>query len=85
MISWRKAGIEYVADWVLDEQPVPTRTRTGEIVFVPYPSKSMMSLTAPFSSNRQMRSSSVAGINLIAYTKTMLRRRGLWGFQSILA
>jgi peptidoglycan/xylan/chitin deacetylase (PgdA/CDA1 family) len=31
-----EAGIEYVADWVLDEQPVPIRTRTGEIVSVPY-------------------------------------------------
>ena len=29
-------GIEYVADWVLDEQPVPLRTRVGEIVSVPY-------------------------------------------------
>jgi allantoinase len=29
-------GIEYVADWVLDEQPVPIRTRTGSIVSVPY-------------------------------------------------
>ena len=31
-----EAGIEYVADWVLDEQPVPIRTRVGEIVSVPY-------------------------------------------------
>lgn len=31
-----EAGIEYVADWVLDDQPVPLRTRTGEIVAVPY-------------------------------------------------
>lgn len=31
-----KAGIEYVADWVLDEQPVPLRTRAGPIVSVPY-------------------------------------------------
>ena len=31
-----EAGIEYVADWVLDEQPVPIRTRAGEIVSVPY-------------------------------------------------
>ena len=30
------AGIEYVADWVLDEQPVPLKTRAGEIVSVPY-------------------------------------------------
>jgi peptidoglycan/xylan/chitin deacetylase (PgdA/CDA1 family) len=30
------AGIEYVADWVLDEQPVPIRTRTGRMVSVPY-------------------------------------------------
>jgi allantoinase len=29
-------GIEYVADWVLDEQPVPIRTRAGSIVSVPY-------------------------------------------------
>jgi allantoinase len=27
-----EAGIEYVADWVLDEQPVPLKTRVGEIV-----------------------------------------------------
>jgi peptidoglycan/xylan/chitin deacetylase (PgdA/CDA1 family) len=31
-----EAGIEYVADWVLDEQPVPLRTRAGTIVSVPY-------------------------------------------------
>ena len=31
-----QAGIEYVADWVLDEQPVPLRTRAGSIVSVPY-------------------------------------------------
>ncbi|UQS88768.1 polysaccharide deacetylase family protein [Pseudomonas chlororaphis subsp. piscium] len=30
------AGIEYVADWVLDDQPVPIKTRTGNIVSVPY-------------------------------------------------
>lgn len=31
-----EAGIEYVADWVLDEQPVSIKTRAGEIVSVPY-------------------------------------------------
>ncbi|MBV8392984.1 MAG: polysaccharide deacetylase, partial [Alphaproteobacteria bacterium] len=31
-----EAGIEYVADWVLDEQPISLRTRAGEIVSVPY-------------------------------------------------
>ncbi len=31
-----EAGIEYVADWVLDEQPVPIRTAHGEVVAVPY-------------------------------------------------
>ena len=31
-----EAGIEYVADWVLDEQPVWLRTRAGGIVSVPY-------------------------------------------------
>ena len=31
-----EAGIEYIADWVLDDQPVPLRTRVGEIVSVPY-------------------------------------------------
>ena len=29
-------GIEYVADWVLDEQPVPIRTRSGRLISVPY-------------------------------------------------
>jgi allantoinase len=32
----KEAGIEYVADWVLDDQPVTLRTRAGEIVSVPY-------------------------------------------------
>ncbi len=32
----REAGIEYVADWVLDDQPVTLSTRAGEIVSVPY-------------------------------------------------
>src|SRR5262249_19145600 len=31
-----EAGIEYVADWVLDEQPVVLATRSGPIVSVPY-------------------------------------------------
>ncbi len=31
-----EAGIEYVADWVLDEQPVPVRTRTGRLFSIPY-------------------------------------------------
>jgi allantoinase len=31
-----EAGIEYVADWVLDEQPIPLKTRAGEIVSIPY-------------------------------------------------
>ena len=30
------AGIEYVADWVLDDQPLTLRTRSGPIVSVPY-------------------------------------------------
>lgn len=31
-----EAGIEYVADWVLDEQPVPIQTRSGNMVSIPY-------------------------------------------------
>jgi allantoinase len=31
-----EAGIEYVADWVLDEQPLSLKTRSGSIVSVPY-------------------------------------------------
>jgi allantoinase len=31
-----EAGIEYVADWVLDDLPVPIRTRTGSMHSVPY-------------------------------------------------
>src|SRR5690606_10719838 len=31
-----EAGIEYVADWVLDEQPVRVHTRAGELYSVPY-------------------------------------------------
>ena len=31
-----EAGIEYVADWVLDEQPVYLKTTKGPIVSVPY-------------------------------------------------
>jgi allantoinase len=31
-----EAGIEYVADWVLDDQPLTLRTRCGGIVSVPY-------------------------------------------------
>ncbi|WP_174802251.1 polysaccharide deacetylase family protein [Martelella limonii] len=30
------AGIEYVADWVLDDQPVPIKTKTGRLTSVPY-------------------------------------------------
>jgi allantoinase len=31
-----EAGIEYVADWVVDDQPVPLKTKTGGIISVPY-------------------------------------------------
>jgi allantoinase len=31
-----EAGIEYVADWALDDQPVAINTRSGSIVSVPY-------------------------------------------------
>jgi peptidoglycan/xylan/chitin deacetylase (PgdA/CDA1 family) len=31
-----EAGIEYVADWVMDEQPVALRTRRGTVVSIPY-------------------------------------------------
>src|SRR5215510_15208212 len=31
-----EAGIEYVADWVMDDQPVELKTRAGKIVSVPY-------------------------------------------------
>jgi allantoinase len=31
-----EAGIEYVADWVLDEQPITLKTSHGDIVSVPY-------------------------------------------------
>ena len=31
-----EAGIEYVADWVLDEQPITLKTRHRDIVSVPY-------------------------------------------------
>lgn len=31
-----QAGIEYVADWVLDDQPVSIKTRHGDVVSVPY-------------------------------------------------
>lgn len=30
-------GIEYVANWVLDEQPVPIATRSGTMTALPYP------------------------------------------------
>ena len=31
-----EAGIEYVPDWVLDEQPLPITTRSGEMISIPY-------------------------------------------------
>ena len=31
-----EAGIRYIADWVVDDEPVPLRTRFGEIVTMPY-------------------------------------------------
>jgi len=32
-----EAGIEYVANWVLDDQPVRVNTRTGDMTALPYP------------------------------------------------
>jgi allantoinase len=31
-----EAGIEYVADWVVDDQPVRLKTRAGTIISIPY-------------------------------------------------
>src|SRR5450755_509108 len=31
-----EAGIEYVADWVIDDQPVPLKTNSGSIISMPY-------------------------------------------------
>ena len=30
------AGIEYLCDWVMDDQPVPMKVRTGRMVSIPY-------------------------------------------------
>jgi peptidoglycan/xylan/chitin deacetylase (PgdA/CDA1 family) len=36
-VDWlHEAGFEYVADWVLDDQPVDLRTRHGLLVSLPY-------------------------------------------------
>src|SRR6266581_1664135 len=36
-VDWlAEAGIEYVADWVLDDQPVDIKTKHGSVVSVPY-------------------------------------------------
>lgn len=36
-VDWlAEAGFEYVADWVLDDQPVDLRTRHGTLVSIPY-------------------------------------------------
>lgn len=32
-----EAGIEYVANWVLDDQPVHVNTRSGDMMALPYP------------------------------------------------
>jgi len=32
----RAAGIRYIGDWVLDDQPVPIRTAHGELIAMPY-------------------------------------------------
>ena len=32
----KEEGFEYVADWVLDDQPVELKTRAGNIVNIPY-------------------------------------------------
>jgi allantoinase len=34
----KEAGIEYVADWVNDDQPYPMRTRAGTLYSIPYSS-----------------------------------------------
>ena len=36
-VDWlQEAGFEYVADWVLDDQPLDLRTRRGRLVSLPY-------------------------------------------------
>ena len=30
------AGIEYIGDWVLDDQPIPVKTKHGDVIALPY-------------------------------------------------
>ncbi|MDN3986154.1 polysaccharide deacetylase family protein [Zwartia vadi] len=33
----KQAGVRYIGDWVLDDQPIPIETKHGELIAMPYP------------------------------------------------
>ena len=33
----KQAGVRYIGDWVLDDQPIPIKTKHGELIAMPYP------------------------------------------------
>ena len=65
----REEGIEYVADWVLDDQPVEIATRAGPMVSVPY----------------TVETNDIAIYALQQHASDMLYRRGIDQFEQLYA
>ena len=75
-----EAGIEYVADWVLDDQPVPLRRAHGNIVSVPYTVEINDVVMSASSSSRRTRSCAAAATISTGFTSRARRRRASWRF-----
>ncbi len=70
-----EAGIEYVADWVLDEQPLTLKTRHRDIVSVPYTVEINDVVISAVQQQPQTKSCAVAAIISTGLTSTAPRRR----------
>ncbi|MEM7446171.1 MAG: polysaccharide deacetylase family protein [Pseudomonadota bacterium] len=65
----REEGVEYVADWVLDDQPVEVATKAGPMVSVPY----------------TVETNDIAIYALQQHASDMLYRRGVDQFEQLYA
>ena len=75
-------GIEYVLDWVNDDQPYPMNVKKGSLFRSPTPWSSMISRSMPCSTIAR-RSLTDPGISLIRSMKKVGKPRASWPLQCI--
>ena len=74
----REEGIEYVADWVLDDQPVAIATRAGPLVSIPYTLETNDITVHALQQLPRMRSTAAASTSSSACTRRAPRSPGSW-------